>query len=161
MTPGCNGMWGLAHRGWRLKHPARHLAHVLAAAGYHTALAGVQHLGPDVRALGYRETLGAESDHAAVVAGAAERFLDRPPAQPFFLDVGFVETHLLPPGRSPYGPSPFGHPPGDPRYYMPLAERIEAMARTRARAAGSFGSSAGTGYRSSRYSMIARDCVNK
>lgn len=115
-SPHRSGMMGLAHRGWRLVRPARHLARVLAAAGYHTALAGVQHLGPDVRALGYRETLGADSDHAAAVAGAAERFLARPPAQPFFLDVGFVETHLLPPGRSPFGPSPFGHPPGDPRY---------------------------------------------
>lgn len=114
-SPHASGMMGLAHRGWRLRRPARHLAHVLAAAGYHTALAGVQHLGPDPRVLGYRETLGAD-DHADMVAGAAERFLARPPARPFFLDVGFVETHLLPPGRSPYGPSPFGHPPGDPRY---------------------------------------------
>ncbi len=114
-SPHNSGMMGLAHRGWRLNDPSRHLAHVLKNAGYHTALAGVQHLAPDPAELGYRAVLKTKSNHAKDVAGAAERFLGRPQRKPFFLDVGFVETHLL-----PYGDSSFAHARGDPRYVRPL-----------------------------------------
>ena len=110
-SPHSSSMMGLAHRGWRLYEPRRHLAHTLADAGYHTVLAGIQHLAPSPAALGYLEHLERKSDHAPDVAAATERFLRGAPRQPFFLDIGFIETHLL-----PHGASPFGHLPGDARY---------------------------------------------
>ena len=114
-SPHQSGMMGLAHRGWRLNNLSRHLAHVLKSAGYHTALAGVQHLAPDPARLGYHEVLET-NPHARDVAAAAERFLGRPQRRPFFLDLGFVETHLL-----PHGASSFGHARGDPRYVRPFS----------------------------------------
>ena len=53
------------------------------------------------------------------MAAAAEQFLGqssgRSQRRPFFLDLGFVETHLL-----PRGASSFGHARGDPRYVRSL-----------------------------------------
>lgn len=91
-SPHCSGMLGLAHRGHRLREPKRHLAAVLAAAGYTTALAGLQHLATDddgVLAMGYQEVLGTADDADA----AAAAFIERAPRAPYFLDVGFFETH--------------------------------------------------------------------
>ncbi|WP_114560433.1 sulfatase family protein [Desertihabitans aurantiacus] len=90
--PHQTGMLGLAHRGHRLHRPRRHLAAVLGAAGYATALAGLQHLTPDpeeVRAMGYQQVIGtAENAETAATA-----FIESRPSEPFFLDVGFFETH--------------------------------------------------------------------
>ena len=64
------GMLGLAHRGFKLDHPDRHLASWLGAAGYHTALSGIQHeFGPG-RKLPYAEVLEAPG-HGADSAGDA------------------------------------------------------------------------------------------
>ena len=41
--PHCNGLMGLAHRGFSLKRPHTHLAVYLRTQGYQTVLAGVQH----------------------------------------------------------------------------------------------------------------------
>lgn len=92
-----SGMLGLAHRGFALYDYAQHLVTTLKAAGYHTALAGMQHVaagedGP--RVVGYDETLERPNTQAANVSGAAEAFLDAKPTEPFFLDVGYSETHL-------------------------------------------------------------------
>lgn len=117
-APHNSGMMGLAHRGWRLHDPSQQLLHTLKASGYHTALIGVQHLAPEpggAEALGYDERLETHGNHPEQLAGAAERFLARQ-RPPFFLDLGFVETHLL-----PRGPSSFGHAVGDPRYVRPPA----------------------------------------
>lgn len=112
-TPHNSGMMGLAHRGWRLLDPSQHLVHTLRGAGHHTALIGVQHLAPEpggAAALGYHERLG-RGGGPKQLATAAEQFLGREHPSPFFLDVGFTETHLRPGGASS-----FGHARGDPRY---------------------------------------------
>jgi hypothetical protein len=44
MTPGCNGMWGLAHKGWELNDYSQSLVQTLKRAGYTTALSGIQHI---------------------------------------------------------------------------------------------------------------------
>ncbi len=113
-TPHNSGMMGLAHRGWRLSRPHQHLAHTLGGAGYHTALGGIQHLAPEpeVAALGFHERFGRGGREQ--ITAAAERFLEREHTAPFFLDVGFSETHLR-----PGGVSSFGHARGDPRYARP------------------------------------------
>ncbi|WP_420111239.1 sulfatase [Pseudactinotalea sp.] len=91
-SPHQSGMLGLAHRGHSLTHPERHLASVLSAHGYDTVLAGLQHLAvtdAEIQAMGYRQVLGARHNaHTAAV-----EYLEHVGSTPFFLDVGFFETH--------------------------------------------------------------------
>ena len=88
-----NGMLGLAHRGFSMTDYSRHLAHTLRRAGYHSVLAGLQHVAADPSKIGFDEIISPRGTAAAVVAPVAAAFLDRRPATPFFLDVGFFETH--------------------------------------------------------------------
>jgi N-sulfoglucosamine sulfohydrolase len=94
-----NGMLGLAHRGWRLDDYGKHIIHTLHPLGYRSALAGVQHIttfregrGP-LEAIGYGELLDTHGRGGEGIAEAAVEFLSRPHERPFFLSVGFVETH--------------------------------------------------------------------
>jgi arylsulfatase A-like enzyme len=85
-------MLGLTHRGFALHDPRRHLAHTLGGAGYTCALAGFQHEQAGEAGwstLGYQSFLG-DSDVAEQVAAS---FLNDASEQPFFLTVGFSETH--------------------------------------------------------------------
>lgn len=91
--PHSNGMLGLAHRGFALNDYRQHIVHTLHAAGYTTVLAGLQHVAKDPATIGYDRMLPHKNNHAAYVAPAAVDFLDSRPTQPFFLDVGFFETH--------------------------------------------------------------------
>jgi len=86
-----SGMLGLVHRGFALSDCGQHLVTTLKGAGYHTVLAGMQHVGDGV---GYDEDLAPETRKAQHVAAAAVEFLDRHRDTPFFLDVGCSETHL-------------------------------------------------------------------
>ncbi|HXF60292.1 MAG TPA: sulfatase [Caldilineaceae bacterium] len=90
-----SGMLGLAHRGFRLHDLRQHLVHTLRAHGYHTVLAGTQHVVPaaEVETLGYDRAPERPRGAAAEVAPAAADFLRNSPPTPFFLDVGFSETH--------------------------------------------------------------------
>ncbi|MDQ1399363.1 MAG: N-sulfoglucosamine sulfohydrolase [Acidimicrobiaceae bacterium] len=89
------GMLGLAHRGYRLTFPERHIAHVLRSAGYWTGLIGEQHVSADPADLGYDRIVDLDSTKVRDVAPAATRLLaERAQArEPFFLSVGFFETH--------------------------------------------------------------------
>ncbi|MDO9356741.1 MAG: sulfatase [Solirubrobacteraceae bacterium] len=88
------GMLGLAHRGYRLADTSRHLAHTLRDSGYFTALLGEQHLAADPEDIGYEHVVAIESFHADLVAPAAVELIeDVPKDKPFFLSVGFFETH--------------------------------------------------------------------
>lgn len=93
-TPHSCGMLGLVNRGFELRHPERHLAHTLRTAGYHTAVMGVQHVVRDATTTGY-DTVAGVGGRAADVTPAAVAFLRQSPPQPFFLDVGFFETHRV------------------------------------------------------------------
>jgi arylsulfatase A-like enzyme len=92
----CTGMLGLAHRGFRLSQPRRLLPWTLREAGYRTELCGVQHVisepysRPDD--LGYDHIRNRAGDLDSVTAAATE-FLRQPPAQPWFLDVGYFPPH--------------------------------------------------------------------
>ncbi|HTE60493.1 MAG TPA: sulfatase, partial [Solirubrobacteraceae bacterium] len=91
--PHSNGMLGLAHRGFALDDPSQHWLHTLRAAGYWTAMVGEQHISADPEDLGYDRVVDADTSHAHVVAPAAVALLRDRPRQPFFLSVGFFETH--------------------------------------------------------------------
>src|SRR6476469_4075862 len=88
------GMLGLAHRGHRLADYDHHLVNVLREAGYSSALVGEQHVSEDPAEIGYDEVVEISSHRADAVAPATAELiegLDR--ARPFFLSVGFFETH--------------------------------------------------------------------
>lgn len=107
-----NGMIGLAHRGFTLKDYGQHIVHFLRGAGYVSVLSGVQHIAHGENAheiIGYDRCL--TSHHAEAHAKAIE-FLDNAPTDPFFLSVGFFETHRE---------FPVEHPQDDARYCMPPA----------------------------------------
>jgi N-sulfoglucosamine sulfohydrolase len=88
-----NGMLGLAHRGYRLVDYDHHLVHTLRQAGYSSVLIGEQHLSSDPAEIGYDRVVEIDSTHAAEVAPAVGRVLREGVDQPFFLSVGFFETH--------------------------------------------------------------------
>ncbi len=91
--PHNNGMFGLAHRGFSLNDYKQHILHTLRPAGYRSALIGIQHIARDPRIIGYDEVVSTKSTRAEHVAPAAVNFLKNAPKEPFFLDVGFFETH--------------------------------------------------------------------
>ncbi len=87
-----NGMLGLAHRGWALDDYGQHWVHPLRSAGYHSALIGEQHVSQDPDVIGYDDVIEVQSHHAGDVAPIAIEAIRSAP-EPFFLSVGFFETH--------------------------------------------------------------------
>ncbi len=86
-----SGMMGLAHRGWKLNDYSQHLIHPLRDAGYKSYLCGVQHVashaeGEPWKVIGYDQQFENNPDDAC-------EFLRNSPEGPFFLSVGFGNTH--------------------------------------------------------------------
>lgn len=88
-----NGMDGLAHRGWTLNDYGQHWVHTLRRAGYHSTLIGEQHISLDPGVIGYDEIVPVDSNHASYVAPLTIETLRTAPPEPWFLSVGFFETH--------------------------------------------------------------------
>jgi len=107
--PHSAGMIGLAHRGFSLADPSRHLASFLRRSGYATVLCGVQHEASGSEAfrhLGYDQAMKRphpEEDAATFLASA--------PPQPFFLSVGFGLTHRAYPPADPDLLAGYNQPP--------------------------------------------------
>jgi N-sulfoglucosamine sulfohydrolase len=95
-----NGMMGLAHRGFTLHDPDQHIVRTLRGAGYHTELIGEQHVSATPGTLGYDVVHEVPNTTVSSVAPAAIDALAGDIPQPFFLSVGFFETH-----RSFFAPS--------------------------------------------------------
>jgi arylsulfatase A-like enzyme len=89
------GMLGLAHRGYRLTYPERHIVNVLRSAGYWSGLIGEQHVSADPADVGYDRVVDLDTTKVRDVAPAATRLIaERAQTdEPFFLSVGFFETH--------------------------------------------------------------------
>jgi arylsulfatase A-like enzyme len=88
-----NGMLGLAHRGWSLNDYRHHIVHTLRTVGYHSTLIGEQHISKRPDIIGYDRVVKISTTRVNDVAPAAIEFLTGPPPEPFFLSVGFFETH--------------------------------------------------------------------
>jgi N-sulfoglucosamine sulfohydrolase len=119
-------MLGLAHRGFAMTDYKRHILHSLRAEGYHSELAGLQHIAKDPAVIGYDHVAQTKSKRAEHVTPVAVNFLRNPPKKPFFLDVGFFETHRE------------FHAPGaaeDPRFLEP-PDTVPDTPETRADMAG-------------------------
>ena len=107
--PHSAGMIGLAHRGFSLADPSRHLASFLRRSGYATVLCGVQHEASGSEAfrhLGYDQAM--KSPHPEEDAAT---FLASAPPQPFFLSVGFGLTHRAYPPADPDLLAGYSQPP--------------------------------------------------
>jgi arylsulfatase A-like enzyme len=99
-----NGMMGLTHRGFALNDYGEHIIHTLRPLGYRSALSGIQHVASQQDAeskgldgpwqiIGYDEHLGGpEEAHEQAAEWVRRR--TRTDA-PFFLSVGFIETHRV------------------------------------------------------------------
>jgi N-sulfoglucosamine sulfohydrolase len=94
-----NGMLGLAHRGWSLNDYHHHIVHTLREAGYYSALIGEQHIAKRPEAIGFDRVEKIETTRVESVAPVAREIIGDLP-EPFFLSVGFFETH-----RSFFAPS--------------------------------------------------------
>jgi arylsulfatase A-like enzyme len=93
-----SGMLGLAHRGFSLNDYDQHLANYLKKQGYETALAGMQHVAKKAETIGYDRILAPVKKEfsAYYQLPFVENYLkEKSPIQnqPFFLAVGFEETH--------------------------------------------------------------------
>jgi arylsulfatase A-like enzyme len=86
-------MLGLAHLGFSLHDYTHHIIHTLRTAGYHSVLIGEQHLSKDPALLGYDRVFSVPDTHAETIAPVAVDLLRQGLPQPFFLSVGFFETH--------------------------------------------------------------------
>jgi N-sulfoglucosamine sulfohydrolase len=90
----CNGMLGLVNRGFSLSNYEQHILHTLRhEAGYYSALVGLQHVAKHSSMIGYDHYEDIPGNHVEQVAPAAVRFLKSRPKEPFWLEVGFFETH--------------------------------------------------------------------
>jgi N-sulfoglucosamine sulfohydrolase len=91
--PHSNGMMGLAHRGFRLNDYGQHIIHTLREAGYRSELIGEQHISDDLDMLGYDQVHRVARTNVELVAPEAVRRLREGIPEPWFLSVGFFETH--------------------------------------------------------------------
>jgi len=96
--PHQHGCMGLAHLGWQIDDFSHHIQHWLKGAGYRTALSGIQHIVHHDRTdeIGYDDVLippgvGGSPELAAATYIFQHRQEKR--NKPFFLSVGFGETH--------------------------------------------------------------------
>jgi arylsulfatase A-like enzyme len=87
-----NGMLGLAHRGWSLNDYHHHIVHALREAGYYSALIGEQHIAKRPEVIGFDRVEKIQTTRVESVAPVAREIIGDLP-QPFFLSVGFFETH--------------------------------------------------------------------
>jgi len=94
--PHSNGMLGLAHRGFAMT-PEGYSHHIVRTlrkeAGYTSALIGIQHIAKDPHTIGYDTVQEFPGNHVETVSPAAVAFLKNAPKEPFWLTVGYFETH--------------------------------------------------------------------
>lgn len=122
-TPHSCGQLGLAHRGFELQHPERHLAGFLRDHGYSTTLVGVQHVvrnDPErIATVGYERSFTDGRNAATVTPRTLDLLREHargPRSRPFFMDIGFSETH-----RVFHDADPSRNPAEDARYCLPPA----------------------------------------
>jgi len=92
LMPHNNGVYGLAHRGFILNEKVEYLPKILNKNGYSTLLFGIQHETDNPHKLGYQKIF-TNYISCEQITPLLLNFLQEKPPQPFFVSVGFVETH--------------------------------------------------------------------
>lgn len=119
MAPHSSNMLGLAQRGFEMESYETHLSNFLLKNGYHTALFGVQHEAPDSSMLGYEHVYDRDCHHSKFIERdtyacqeAAKYLLEYDKDKPFYMAVGFINTHRgFPKGAEDYINSDYVMPP--------------------------------------------------
>ncbi|MGH7194118.1 MAG: sulfatase-like hydrolase/transferase, partial [Candidatus Saccharimonadales bacterium] len=96
--PHSNGMLGLVNRGFEMTSAGyeHHIIRTLRReAGYRSALIGLQHIARDPHTIGYDHVEVIPGNRVEHVTPAAVRFLRSSLGQPFWLTVGYFETHRV------------------------------------------------------------------
>ena len=127
-----NGMLGLAHRGWSLRDYQWHIVNTLRRVGYHSVLIGEQHISKRPDIIGYDEVIKIATTRATDVAPMTIEVLRDMPQRPFFLSVGFFETHrefFRPEGGEERYVAPPSHLPATPEVRRDMAA-FNASARS-------------------------------
>jgi len=96
LYPHQNGMFGLAHRGSKLKDYQLHLSNFLQYNNYETALFGIQHeiKQDNISSLGYRHVEVDQNKNSLKIAKSASNWVKKYNSQkPFFISIGFFDTH--------------------------------------------------------------------
>ena len=96
LYPHQNGMFGLAHRGSKLKDYQLHLSNFLKKNNYETALFGIQHeiKQNNISTLGYNYTEVDQNKNSSKIAESASNWLKKYNSEkPFFMSIGFFDTH--------------------------------------------------------------------
>ena len=106
-----NGMFGLAHRGFALNDYRQHIIHALHREGYLSVLAGQQHIATRTDRQADWQVIGYDRHLEEPQYARAAEFLTSAPQAPFFLSVGFDETHREFPA--------LGDAPDNPGYCLP------------------------------------------
>ncbi len=102
--PHCNGMLGLAHRGFRINDYRMHAARVFGENGYETILSGIQHEAEREEDIGYHRVFNQPptkdmyiSDSASFDGKSTEELCnyltERTSGRPFFASLGFISCH--------------------------------------------------------------------
>jgi arylsulfatase A-like enzyme len=86
-------MTGLAHRGWMLNDYGQHVIHRLRREGYVSALTGIQHIASHTDREQAWQIIGYDRYLEGDACSQAVSFLQHSAEEPFFLSVGFCETH--------------------------------------------------------------------
>ncbi|HMA60282.1 MAG TPA: sulfatase [Halanaerobiales bacterium] len=111
--PHNNGQLGLVNRGFELDDPSRHIVNTLKKEGYNSALIGMQHIRKDPKTIGYDKILDVDSNYAKDVTPTALDFIGNSIEAPFFLSVGFEETHRPFPEITDKKEIKYSRPPAD------------------------------------------------
>lgn len=93
LYPHNTGVFGLAHRGFILNENIPYLPKILAENGYNTFLFGIQHVTNNISKLGYQKCLVGPTRDCEKLLPHVINFLENDPPEPFFISVGFFETH--------------------------------------------------------------------
>lgn len=105
--PHSHGLIRPVHQGWEYRSGVRTLAQIMSAAGWYSALFGMQHETTLPSRLGFHE-YDVSNAYCEYVAGQAAEWLRNRAAdvEPFLLTAGFFETHRPYP-RERYKPADF------------------------------------------------------
>jgi len=91
--PHNNGQYGLVNRGFELPDTDKHIVNVLKEEGYKSTLIGMQHIRKEPSTIGYDNVLEVEDNYSKYVTPSAIDFINNNIDKPFFLSVGYEETH--------------------------------------------------------------------
>ena len=111
--PHNNGQLGLVNRGFELDDPSKHIVNTLKKEDYNSALIGMQHIRKDPKTIGYDKILDVDSNYAKDVTPTALDFIENSIEAPFFLSVGFEETHRPFPEITDEKEIKYSRPPAD------------------------------------------------